>query len=306
MDSSPSYTAYSPSQDPTYNIALSRGWFLSVPDYEGPLASFTAGVNSGHATLDSVRAVLNCGLGLTPDAKYALYGYSGGALAGEWAAELQNQYAPELNIAGAALGGLTPNITSVVETVNRGPNADLVVNGVLGLTSQYPAARAYVISQLQPSGPTNASTFLAALNQSTAVDSRVFANQDIFAYFANGSDLLRQPQLQRLVYRDGIMGYHGIPQMPVFAYKAIADDQSQISDTDALVERYCAVGANILYQRNTVGRHVTEAINGALRVLAFLSAVFDGSYASQYNATGCTIQNVTVNITGAFSSLVPP
>jgi hypothetical protein len=62
---------------------------VNVPDYEGPLASFTAGLMSGYATLDSVRAALNCGeiLGLSPKARYAMYGFSGGALAAEWAAE---------------------------------------------------------------------------------------------------------------------------------------------------------------------------------------------------------------------------
>jgi hypothetical protein len=101
------------------SAALGRGWMVSVPDYEGPLASFTAGVMSGHATLDSVRAVLSSGFGLaTNGTRYAMWGYSGGALAGEWAAELQKQYASELDFAGAALGGLTPNVTSVMEAVS--------------------------------------------------------------------------------------------------------------------------------------------------------------------------------------------
>lgn len=69
--------------------------------------------------MDSIRAILSSGLGLEAScAKYALWGYSGGALASEWAAELQVQYAPELNFAGVALGGLTPNVTSVLLTVN--------------------------------------------------------------------------------------------------------------------------------------------------------------------------------------------
>jgi len=69
--------------------ALFRGWFVSVPDYEGPAASYTAGVASGLATIDSVRAVLaaagNWGM-RSEDAKVAMFGYSGGALASEFAA----------------------------------------------------------------------------------------------------------------------------------------------------------------------------------------------------------------------------
>lgn len=46
------------------------------------------------------------------------------------------------------------------------------------------------------------------------------------------------------------MGYHGVPSMPVFAYKATEDEPLPVEDTDGLIERYCAVSANILYQRN--------------------------------------------------------
>ena len=70
------------------SLALGRGWYVNVPDYEGPTASFIAGVQEGHAILDSVRAVLSSGFGLTADVSYALWGYSGGSIASEWAAEV--------------------------------------------------------------------------------------------------------------------------------------------------------------------------------------------------------------------------
>ena len=266
---------------------------MNVPDYEGPKASFTAGVQSGHATIDSVRAVLNSGFGLSVDAKYALWGYSGGALASEWAAELQVQYAPELKFAGVALGGLTPNATNVLETINRSPSVELAVNGILGLASQDPAAQQYLVGQLKQTGPYNASTFLAARNSTTTQDAALYNSTNIFDYFNDGEAILQNQYIRELTIRDSIMGYHGVPSMPVFAYKAIKDEISAVADTDTLVDRYCAVGANILYQRNSIGGHAAEATNGALRAYAFLSSVFDGSYASKYKSIGCTIQNVT-------------
>ena len=268
---------------------------MNIPDYEGPLASFTAGVQSGHATLDSVRAVLTSGLGLNGnDTKYALSGYSGGALASEWAAELQVQYAPELHFAGASLGGLPTNMISVVETVVGGPFSVLSVIGILGLTSQDAVAREYIMSQLKTSGPYNATGFLVALHQNLITSVVEYADQNIFSdYFTSGASVLEHPPLQTLLNRDGIQGYHGVPSMPLYIYKAIGDEISPVADTDALVERYCAVGANILYQRNTVGGHVTEGSNGAPANLAFLKAVLGGTYAAEYQTRGCTIQNVT-------------
>lgn len=52
VDASPSYDFYidAPIWWSDVSLALGRGWYVNVPDYEGPLASFAAGVQSGHAT----------------------------------------------------------------------------------------------------------------------------------------------------------------------------------------------------------------------------------------------------------------
>ena len=298
IDGSPSYTFYDGTIiDPGIRTGLGLGWYVNVPDYEGPLAAFTAGVQSGHATIDSIRAVLNAGFGLAADANCALWGYSGGAAASEWAAELQVQYAPELRLAGIAMGGLTPNITSVAETLNGGPFAASIPEGMLGIVTQDPVAERYLLSQLKPMGPRNATAFLAARRVNTTVNAIVYANQDIFDYFVSGASVLRNySPLRALADRDGVMGYHGIPAMPMFIYKAIGDEFSPVVDTDGLVERYCAVGANIHYTRNTVGGHLAEFFNGWDNAEAFLNAVLDGSYSAKYQSVGCTVRNVTIAV----------
>jgi Secretory lipase len=332
INAGPSYAMYSSLSPITVYVdvifALAKGYFVSVPDYEGPLAAFTAGVNSGHATIDSVRAVLadghRYGLNRTK-AKYALSGYSGGALASEWAAELQVQYAPEMTFAGAALGGLTPNVTSVLEIANKGYAAGLIPvsetlttilalyisvsvvdfltwtqNGILGLTAQFPDARAFVVSQLKKTGPYNATGFLAALNYTVADSFTAFAGQDMAQYFVNGfSPVFNNSLTSKLVNSDGLMGFHGVPQMPIFAYKAVADLQSPIADTDALVAKYCTVGANILYQRNSIGGHSSEFINGHEAAAEWLDSVLARTYTQKFPTMGCTVQNVAINITSS-------
>ena len=58
-------------------------------------------------TLDSIRAAFNSST-VPNDAKVAMLGYSGGAIATEWAAELAPTYAPDANehLIGAAIGGV--------------------------------------------------------------------------------------------------------------------------------------------------------------------------------------------------------
>ena len=294
VNASPSYALYSsPSAD--ISIALGQGWYVNVPDYEGPLAAFTAGVQSGHATLDSVRAVLNTGFDLSPSVRYALWGYSGGALASEWAAELQVQYAPELTFSGAALGGLTPNVTSVMNSVTGTAFAGLIPASLLGILTQYPESQTTLQSLLKTSGPYNKTTFLSAYNMTLDQSSETFAGQTIADYFVDGEADLNTTMEQVVVNNDGLMGYHGVPQMPLFVYKAIADEVSNITDTDALVAKYCEVGASILYQRNTRGGHAVEAENSDAAVLFWLSNVFNGVTVPP----GCTIMNVTRNVTSS-------
>jgi hypothetical protein len=89
--------------------ALLAGQTVVVPDTEGEEADFSAGPVYGYNTLDSLRAALSSpATGLTSTTKIGLAGYSGGAIATEWAAQEAPTYAPDVNanIVGAAMGGV--------------------------------------------------------------------------------------------------------------------------------------------------------------------------------------------------------
>ncbi len=89
--------------------ALLAGETVVVPDTEGEEAAFSAGPVYGYNTLDSLRAALSSpATGLAAGTKIGLAGYSGGAIATEWAAQEAPTYAPEINsdIVGAAMGGV--------------------------------------------------------------------------------------------------------------------------------------------------------------------------------------------------------
>src|SRR4051794_8710471 len=88
---------------------LSAGNAVVVTDTEGEAADFAAGPEYGMNTLDALRATLRSpATGLASSPKIGLIGYSGGAIATEWAAELAPTYAPEVNqrLAGATFGGV--------------------------------------------------------------------------------------------------------------------------------------------------------------------------------------------------------
>jgi len=88
---------------------LLAGYTITIPDTEGQKADFAAGPEYGMNTLDGIRATFNSKkLALPKATKVGLMGYSGGAIATEWAAELAPRYAPEIakRIVGSAAGGV--------------------------------------------------------------------------------------------------------------------------------------------------------------------------------------------------------
>ena len=298
VDESPSWAYYAGSnpwnaaQFEDVEWALGKGWYVNVPDFEGPLAAFIAGPQEGHATLDSIRAVKSLSLGLAPDARVALWGYSGGSLASEFAAEMQIQYAPELQLSGLALGGLVDNATDAIDDVNGAPLAGLIPLGLLGLTAQFPEVRAFIVDQLIDAGPYNKTTFLSSLHLTVTEIFAIFANQTVWNYFRDGRDIVYNPLLSHLLHTESSLGSHGIPEAPLFIYKAIRDQTNSIENTDDFVQRYCRYGANIWYQRNTVGEHLSEVVNGRPRAKQFLQDVLGGVYEHE----GCTVEDVTIDL----------
>jgi hypothetical protein len=88
---------------------LLAGDTVSVADTEGQNADFAAGPEYGYTTLDGIRAALSSpASNLSADARVAVVGYSGGAIAASWAAQEAPSYAPDVErrLVGASLGGL--------------------------------------------------------------------------------------------------------------------------------------------------------------------------------------------------------
>ncbi|MDQ1694971.1 MAG: hypothetical protein QOJ03_324 [Frankiaceae bacterium] len=86
---------------------LSQGFVVTIPDFEGTNLDWMAGHESGYGALDAIRATES--YLHTPTAQVGLSGYSGGAVAADWASELAPSYAPELDIVGVAEGGVPVN-----------------------------------------------------------------------------------------------------------------------------------------------------------------------------------------------------
>jgi secretory lipase len=264
--------------------AARRGWVVTVPDHEGPHGAFIAGRMSGHATLDALRATKAFSpLGLDDGTPMGMWGYSGGAHATGWAAELAPTYAPELNIKGAAAGGMPPSVQPVYDKLNGGWAAGIPITGITGLAQGYPELKDWLDQHLTAEGQAAVQT---VRGQCLPFNVIKFAFVDIDEY-VDVPDPLNQP-VPAAVLKDNTMSSTLADAPPMFVYHSIMDELIPIGPTDQLVQSRCAAGATITYQRDLLSEHVINAISGGPDAFIWLENQLTGTPP----ARGCQTKNV--------------
>ncbi|KAI1330468.1 LIP-domain-containing protein [Xylariaceae sp. FL0255] len=269
IDWSPSYRIFEaplenkygiPTDHDKINLMLGRGWYVAVPDFEGPRAVFTATVSCGHAVLDGLRSAIS----------YLRYNNV------ETDKEIANfKYA--IDLTGSVLGSLVSDVNSLFRLSNGTAYAGNVALAILGLVNEYPELDTYLQSRLKTEGPQNAASFLTGRKLDSLGAFKAFQGQDIYSYFIGGeADFKQSPLFSKIRHVEWMLGYHGVPQIPLYIHKAIQDEMAPIDETDHLVSHYRRFGCQILYERNTAGRHVAEIVNGQERALEWLAAAFVG------------------------------
>ncbi|MQY04168.1 lipase family protein [Actinomadura macrotermitis] len=124
-------------------LFLKAGYAVTATDgvgyLDGQVHTYVIGANAGHALLDIVRAArLLPGGSLKPDGKVGISGYSEGGAASLWAAQLASSYAPDVNVVGAAAGGVPGDLKLVAKQLNGSAFAGFLADALVGLNAAYP------------------------------------------------------------------------------------------------------------------------------------------------------------------------
>ncbi len=249
---------------------LSSGLVLVVPDYEGVHQQWTAGQEAGYETLDAARAAENL-LKLAPaTTRVGLVGYSGGAIATDYATELAPRYAPGLDLAGAAEGGVPVDFAHVLRYVNGSPYwSGVIPMALVGL------GRAFQLP-LDKYLSTYGESLTSAIAQDCLGDvaghypgltyQRLFKPRyrDIFAV----------PAFRR-IFAKMVMGRAGTPHTPVFIGEGVSDGTGDgvmvAKDVEDLAHEYCRRGATVelrLYKGLDHNQAVAPFVADALSFLA--------------------------------------
>ena len=260
--------------------ALSQGYYVVSSDHEGPTAAFIAGYQEGRASLDGVRALRNF-KNLPKDSAVGFYGYSGGGHATGWTASLAESYAPDLNVVGAAYGGLPASTRDIFNFLNKGFWSGFAIAGVSGLGAAYPELENFIVPQLNAKGT---EVFKNVRSRGFCLPSVVitYPFTDVYKLTKTGdTSLLDKPIPAKVLATETLLqsqANHEVPvvKFPQFVYHALPDEIVPFAPAQQYVKEQCAKGANINWNVFPIAEHATAQIFGLVPALYWMSQALEG------------------------------
>ncbi len=240
---------------PTTQLAVVRGYAVLIPDHEGPRMAYAEPYVAGHVVLDSIRAVRRLLPGEFGNSRFAMHGYSGGAIATRGAVGLIGSYAPELArvIVGAALGGVPVDYRILTRSMNGNLAAGFYLAAAFGIARERPEllaqmnnlARWAAISVIKDSCST---IFVLAGPSMLPIQ-----------IAANTPDVLHSPLAERILAITRMDGMKS--PVPLYVYNGAQDFWIPAQGPREYYERQCALGARAVY-REVLGEHIIGLATG--------------------------------------------
>ncbi|MFI9507030.1 lipase family protein [Nocardia sp. NPDC052566] len=237
--------------------ALRRGWAVSIADHEGPRGNFGAPREPGYRGLDGIRAALRFApLGLRPETPVAVWGYSGGGMAGSWLVEMAPTYAPEIDIVGAALGAPVGDPGQVFVRLNGSHYAGLPAIVIAALRRLYPALGAMIQNELTRDGHR---LVARAENSTPLIAILALAGKKMDDYLTRPlAEVLAAPDLQAMF--DDLRLGNSTPACPLLVVQPVHDQVIHMDGVDGQVDRYRRGGAAVTYVRDRLSEHFSGLV----------------------------------------------
>jgi hypothetical protein len=258
------------------NWYLSQGFVVTVPDFEGTDLDWMAGRESGYGTLDAIRATES--YLHAPDAEVGLSGYSGGAVAGDWASELAPSYAPKLDLVGVAIGGVPVNYTHLFQYANG--------------NAEYAAAIPAMLLGLSRARHVDLSPYLSPYGAKVVRAESTGCMPDLFGRWPG----LTLAKILKPAYRDwrhvpaiahllrpqtmGTAPGHPSTSTPIYLGVGNSDGKGdgvmRAGDVQALADEYCRQGVPVRFEEYRGASHETAGAFFEPKTGPFLQERFAG------------------------------
>ena len=238
----PSYTLRAGMPSAPIMAYLAAGDNVVTADYEGEDLAEGAGQQYGYETLDAIRAAERW-LGV-PEAstQVGMVGYSGGSIATEFASELAQSYAPQLDIVGVAEGGLPVDPLHNLAYVDHpgSPWTWVIPVNLIG------AARAFHLHDLNEY-LTAAGIAAVAANQTRCIGH--FAGLTTAQLFKPQFQDIEKVAVFARIFDHLIMSRTGTPRGPLFIGNGLSDPTGDgvmvTKDVQELAYTYCQRGVPV-------------------------------------------------------------
>ncbi|MGI5351316.1 lipase family protein [Streptomyces sp. CA-250714] len=257
------------------NSVVQRGWGVVVTDYEGLGTpgdhTYTVGRAEGTAMLDAARAAQRLPgareMGVTPESKVGLMGYSQGGQAAGWGAQLADEYAPDLDVVGTATGGVPADLLKVADHNNGNIGAGLILMAAIGQNAAFPEL--------------DLDSYLNAEGRGLVdfMKTRCVAVDTVAGAFKRISDVtvrnpLDQPDWQRVLRSSALGGK--APADPVHLYHGTLDELIPYEVGRGLRNDWCRRGASVQWQSLPLLEHIGSVSLGGPVATQWLADRFAG------------------------------
>jgi pimeloyl-ACP methyl ester carboxylesterase len=246
--------------------ALEKGYAFLTTDHEGPKAAYAAGRLAGQSVLDGIRAAKQFAQGgVVADAPVVVAGYSGGAIAAGWAAQLAPTYAPDVELKGAIIGGTPADMKLIAQRMNGGIGASYFLAASFGVAREYPEMLKYLnflgrnVTKTVKDFCKQDLTYAAVLT----VPLQLLTTWDIFYK----SDV-------KAIFNDVSLGNY-TPNVPVYAYHGNIDEFMPLDGVKNLKQKWCNAGVQMSLD-TPFGGHAIGEMTGRASALQQATAFLEG------------------------------
>lgn len=254
---------------PTTWWGLERGYAVLVPDHEGPWMSYAEPRVAGHIVLDAIRATRSVSPPEFGASRFAVGGYSGGAIASYAAAMLQREYAPDLDgaLVGASMGGLITDYRAIAHRFDGNTASGILLVVALAMAREHPDLLRYLNNLGRWAATSPVKDTCGDSNGPLGVTGVPI---EIATNIANP---LGSPLAQEIFHesdlRDRTSG------APLYIYHAAFDIWVPPTDSRDLFDRQCALRVPAVY-RDVFGEHVIGMFAGFLGAIDWLDQRLGG------------------------------
>jgi hypothetical protein len=239
---------------------LARGWAVAVSDYQGLGTpgdhTYMVGRALGPNVLDAMRAARH----LLPDelpeqGPAAVIGYSEGGAAAGWAAQLQPTYAPDMPLAGVAVGAAAGDLEAATPGIDGTFFSFFISYGGIGYAAAYPELD--FDTYLTP----KAREGIGRLRNSSLLQAIVYGPRFTKASDLTSPNVLELPEWRRRLAENRLGRI--APEAPIMLSHAGRDQIISIDQSTTLRDDWQTIGAKVsMYVIRGGVDHLSGAVAG--------------------------------------------